>query len=209
MPRRHRKDCTSDSELADSNDDPFERQSGADFNYTTPESGSENDERSPSQYRKQMTEELADESIDEQQEMEEEEECAKGEVFDGDAYDKMVLSNSSGSEQMFAHFLNVTRKFTETLEDVRKQDLMESRSKNSHKSLDVDALQPPSRGRPQKFTPPRKASQFISASQEECGLEAESMTPQSSRTARTHLMETFREIRTKSKTDNTPEQINN
>ena len=125
-----------------------------------------------------------------------------------EALPRIVVPKNRASDQMVPKFLNVTRKFTETLEDVRKQDLMESRSKNSHKSLDFDALQPPSRGRPQKFTPPRKASQFISASQEECGLEAESMTPQSSRTARTHLMETFREIRTKSKTDNTPEHIN-
>ena len=89
-----------------------------------------------------------------------------------------------------------------------QQALMEARSKNSSKSLDFDALQPPSRGRQQKFTPPRKASQFISASPEECELEAESMTSQSSRTARTRLMERFREIGTKPMADNTPEQIN-
>ena len=94
MPRRHREDCTSDSssELADSNDDSFQRQTDADFDCTTPESGSENYEPSPSQYPKQMSEEPADELIDQQQEMDEEEECAKGEMFDGDAYDKMLLS---------------------------------------------------------------------------------------------------------------------
>ena len=59
----------------------------------------------------------------------EEEDCEIGEMFDGDAYDEMVLSKTRGSEQMFAQFLNVTCKFTETLEDLRKQELMVSRSK--------------------------------------------------------------------------------
>ena len=71
---------------------------------------------------------------------------------------------------MVAQFLNVTRQFTATLEDMRKQDLMQSRSKPSRKSLDFDSLQPPSRGRPHKFTPPRKASKLISASQENANL---------------------------------------
>ena len=110
---------------------------------------------------------------------------------------------------MVAQFLNVFCQFTATLEDMRKQDLMQSQSKPSRKSLDFDSLQPPSRGRPQKFTPPRKASQLISASPEECDFEAESMTSQSSRTARTRLMETFREIGTKSKSEFTSDQINN
>ena len=84
---------------------------------------------------------------------------------------------------------------------------MESRSKNSRKSLDFDSLQPPSRGRLYQFTPPRKTTKLISASPEECEFEAESMTSQSSRTARTRLMDKFREIGTKSKSENTPEQI--
>ena len=41
---------------------------------------------------------------------------------------------------MVAKFLNVTQKFTETLEDMRKQELMESRYKASRKSLDFDAF---------------------------------------------------------------------
>ena len=68
-------------------------------------------------------------------------------MFDGDAYDKMVLSKTRGSKQMFAQFLNVTRKFTETLEDLRKQELMVSCSKTASKSLDYDEMQKPSRGR--------------------------------------------------------------
>ena len=63
MPRRHREDCTSDSELADSNDDPFDQQTDADFDYTTPESGSDNDEPTQSQYRNEMAMQAADQSI--------------------------------------------------------------------------------------------------------------------------------------------------
>ena len=85
MPRRHCEDFTSDSELADSNDDPFEGQTDADFDGTTPESGSDNEEHSPSQYRKEMAEDPADESIDQKLEREEDEESDMPEMFDGDA----------------------------------------------------------------------------------------------------------------------------
>ena len=108
---------------------------------------------------------------------------------------------------MVAQFLNVTRQFTATLEDMRKQDLMQSRGKPSRKSLDFDSLQPPSRARPQKFTPPYKGPKLISASPEDFDFDAQSMTSQSSRTARTRLMAQFREIGTRSKSDFTPEQI--
>ena len=73
----------------------------------------------------------ADESNDEKLEREEEEECEISEMFDGDAYDKMVNSKKSGSEQMFAQFLNVTRQFTATLEDMCKKKLMVARSKTA------------------------------------------------------------------------------
>ena len=162
MPRRHREDCTSDSELADSNDDPFEWQTDADFEYPTPVvSGIENGEPSLSQYRNEMAIHAADQSNSEKSEREEEEVCEIGKIFDGDAYDVMVLSKTSGSEQTVAQFLNVTCKFTETLEDLRKQELMVSRSKTARKSLDYDEMQPPSRGRQQQFTPPRKGAQLI------------------------------------------------
>ena len=64
MPRRHRDDCTSDSELADSNDDPFERETDADCDYTTPESGCDNEEPSQSQYQNAMAMQAADQSND-------------------------------------------------------------------------------------------------------------------------------------------------
>ena len=66
MPRRFREDFTSDSELADSNEDPFERETSADFDHTTPVSGSDNEEPSPSQYRKEMAEEPCDQLVERQ-----------------------------------------------------------------------------------------------------------------------------------------------
>ena len=128
-------------------------------------------------------------------------------LCDGDALDAMFHAQKRGSQQMVAQFLNVTRQFTATLEDMRKQDLMQSRGNLSRKSLDFDSLQPPSRARPQKFTPPYKGSKLISASPEDFDFDAQSMTSQSSRTARTRLMAQFREIGTRSKSESTPEQI--
>ena len=186
MPRRPREDCTSDSELADSIEDPFDRETESDFDHPTQVSDSDNDEPSPSQYRNEMAMRAADESINDKSEREEDVECQIGEMLDGYAYDRMVNSKKSGSEQMFAQFLNVTCKFTETLEDLRKQELMVSRSKTACISLDYDKMQPPSCGRQQQFTPQRKGAQLISASPDD--FEAEFMTSQS-QTARTRLTE--------------------
>ena len=108
---------------------------------------------------------------------------------------------------MVAQFLNVTRQFTATLEDMRKQDLMQSRGNLSRKSLDFDSLQPPHRVRPQKFTPPYKSSKLISASPEDFDFDARSMTSQSSRTARTRLMAPFREIGTRLKVEFNADEI--
>ena len=104
--------------------------------------------------------------------------------------DRIVAPKNRASDQMVAKLLNVTRKFTETLEDrdMRKQELIESSSKTSCKSLDFDDLLPPFRGRRQQFTPLRMAVQLISASQDDFELEADSMTSQSSRTTCTRLM---------------------
>ena len=137
----------------------------------------------------------ADESIDDKSEREEDEDCEIVEMCDGDAYDRMVNSKNRGSQPMVAQFLNAARKFTEKLEDLRKQELMGGRGKTACKSLDYDEMQPPSRGRPQKFTPPRRATQLISASPDDCEFEADSMTSQSSRTARTRLTEKFEVVR--------------
>ena len=109
---------------------------------------------------------------------------------------------------MVEQFLNVTRQFTATLEDMRKNELMDARSKSARKSLNYDEMQPPSRGRPQQFTPPRKGTQLISASPEDFDFEAESMTSQSSRTARTRLTEKIDIVRIFSKTEFTLDQIN-
>ena len=92
MPCRHCEDFTSNSELADSTLDPFEQQSETELDNPTPVSLSDNDEPSPSQYRKEMAMQSAEDSIDEKYEMVEQEECKTDEMFDGDAYDSMVLS---------------------------------------------------------------------------------------------------------------------
>ena len=118
------------------------------------------------------------------------------------------IPKNRGSQPMVAHFLNAARKFTETLEDQCKQELMGGRGKTACKSLDYDEMQLPYRGRPQQFTPPRKGTQLISASQEDFDLEADSMKSQSSRTARTRLMKKIDVIRIKSKSEFTNEQIN-
>ena len=101
MPRRHRDDCTSDSELADSNEDPFERETDADFDYTTPESGCDNKEPSQSRYRNSMAMQAADQSNDDQSERDEDEECSMREMFSGDAYDRVVNSKNRGSQHQW------------------------------------------------------------------------------------------------------------
>ncbi len=62
---------------------------------------------------------------------------------------------------MVANLLNATGKFTETLEDMRKQELMESRCKASRKHLDFDEIQVPPRARRQVATPERKSAQSL------------------------------------------------
>ncbi len=69
MPRRYCEDFTSDTELADSNVNPFEEQSETESGHPIPVSLSDNDEPSPRQYQKKRSE--ADESIDAKSAMEE------------------------------------------------------------------------------------------------------------------------------------------
>jgi hypothetical protein len=86
MPLVENEDCSSDSELADSRIDPFVRQMDADFDYPTPQdSGSDIDDDSPSQYQKSMAVQPADESSNEEAEMEEHEQSEFIEYVDGDA----------------------------------------------------------------------------------------------------------------------------
>jgi hypothetical protein len=61
--------------------------------------------------------------------MDGQEDSKLGEMMEGDEHDRMVWAKKGGSNQMIAQFINVTPKLTETLEDVRKQGFMESRSK--------------------------------------------------------------------------------
>ena len=75
MPRRYFEEFTSDSELADSNVDPFEGQSGTESGNPIPVSLSVNDEPSPRQYRKVRSKAVADQSIDAKLAMEDDEDC--------------------------------------------------------------------------------------------------------------------------------------
>jgi hypothetical protein len=141
MLRVRNEDCSSDSELADSKIDPFERQTDADFDYLTPkDSGCDIDYASPSQYRKSMAEQPADKSSDEEVEMEEQEESEAIEYVDGDAHDRMVQAQTRGAEGVLAKFLDVTREFKATLEDKRKEELMQSPGINPRKFLAFDDL---------------------------------------------------------------------
>jgi hypothetical protein len=165
MPRVQNEACSSDSELADSRIDPFEQQTDADFDYPTPQdSGSDNDDASPSQYRKSMAEQSADESSDEQAEMEQQEES------ESEAHGRMVQAQTRGAGAVLAKFLDVSRQFTATLEDMYKQELMQSRGSKPRKSLAFDDLLPPSRGQLQQFTPPRKALDMIAATPDSVNL---------------------------------------
>jgi hypothetical protein len=76
---------------------------------------------------------------------------------------RIVAPTNRASNQMVANFLNVTRKFTVTLEYIHKQELMQSRSKVSLKSLDFDSIQAPFRASRQEFTPPRMPAQSNNA----------------------------------------------
>ncbi len=143
MPRRYCEYFTSDSELADSNVDPFEEQSETESgnpNYPIPDSLSVDDEPSPRQYRKERSQAVANESIDAKSAMEEDKDCEIIEMYEEKAPERFVAPMNRLSDEMVANFLKVTRKFTRTfkLEDMRKQELMQSRLKSSRKSLDFD-----------------------------------------------------------------------
>jgi hypothetical protein len=77
--------------------------------------------------------------------MEEDKDCKIIEVYEEKAPGIFVAPMKCASDKMVAKFLNVTRKFTETLEDMRKQELMQSRIKSSRKSLDFDDVHTHSR----------------------------------------------------------------
>ena len=128
----------SDSELADSNVDPFEGQSETESGNPIPISLSVNNEPSPRQYRKKRSEAAADESIDAKSAMDEDEDCEIIEMHVEKAPERFVAPMKRASDKMVANFLNVARKFTETLEDMRKQALMQSRVKTSRKFFDFD-----------------------------------------------------------------------
>ena len=135
MPRRHREDCTSDSELADSTIDPFEQQSETEVDIPTLVNLSDSDARL---YRKEMAKATAAPSNDRKSKKEDSDDCEIIEMEERNALQRNAESKSRSSDQMIAIFLNATRKLTETLEGMRRQELMQSRRKASRKSLDFD-----------------------------------------------------------------------
>ncbi len=159
MPRRYYEDVTSDSELADSNVDPFEEKSETESGNPIPVSPSDNDEPSPRQYRKKRYKAAAYESIDAKSAMDEDEDCEIIEMYEEKAPERFVAPMKRASDKMVANFLNVARKFAETSEDMRKQALMQSRVKTSRKFFDFDDVHSPSRVRRQQPAPQRKPAQ--------------------------------------------------
>ena len=156
MPRRHCEDFTSDSELADSTIDPFEQQSETKLDIPTHVSLSNSDAPSPSLYRKERAKSSAAPPNDQKSEKEDSEDCEIIEMKERKATQRTDSSKSRSSDQMVANFLNATRKFTDTLEDMHRQDLMQSRRKASRKSLDFDEFEFYSRVRRQETTPQRR-----------------------------------------------------
>ena len=156
MPRRFREDFTSDSELADSTIDPFEQQSETELDHPTPISLSDSDAPSPSLYRKERAKAAAAPPIDQKSEKEESDDCEIIEIEERKAPQRIVASKNRATDQVVTNFLNATRQFTDTLEDLRREDLMLSRRKFSRKSLDFEDVQTPSRVQRQETIPPRR-----------------------------------------------------
>ena len=91
MLRQYCEDFTSDSELADSNVDPFEEQSETESGNPIPVSLSDNDEPSPLQYRKERSEAAAYESIVAKSAMEEDYDCEIIEMYGEKAPERLVV----------------------------------------------------------------------------------------------------------------------
>ena len=81
--------------------------------------------------------------------MEEDEDCKIIEMYEEKAPERFVAPMKRASNKMVSNFLNVARKFTETLEDMCKQALMQSRVKTSRNCFYFDDVHTPSRVRRQ------------------------------------------------------------
>ena len=92
---------------------------------------------------------------DRKSEKEDSDDCEIIEKKERKAPRRIVASKSRATDQVVVYFLNATRQFTDTLEDMRREELIQSRGKASRKSLDFEDLQAPSRVHRQETTPPR------------------------------------------------------
>ena len=160
MPRRYREDITSYSELADSTIDPFEQQSETELDNPTPVSLRNSDAPSPSLYRKERAKAAAASPNVQKSEKDDSEDCEIIEMEEIKAQQRIVASKIRATDQVLSNFLNATRQFADTLEDLRREDLMSSRRKFSRKSLDFEDVQTPSRVQRQETTPPRRPVQL-------------------------------------------------
>ncbi len=75
--------------------------------------------------------------------MEEEDDCKIIEMYEEEAPERLFTPKNRASYKMVAKFLNVTLKIAKTLEDMRKQELMDSFCNTSCKSLDFHDLHTP------------------------------------------------------------------
>jgi hypothetical protein len=82
-----------------------------------PASLSDNDQPSPLQYQKERSAAAAGEPFDDKSAMEEEDDCEMIGMYEEEVPERFVAPITRASNKMLANFINVTRKFTETLED--------------------------------------------------------------------------------------------
>jgi hypothetical protein len=73
------------------------------------------------------------------------EDCEIIEMYEEQASERFVAPMNRASYKKVANVLNVTRNFTESLEDMRKQGMMQSCLKTSRRFLDFDGVHTPSR----------------------------------------------------------------
>ena len=135
--------------------------------------------------------------FEEQEEMEEED------------IDESQQSMSRAQDDIFSKFLNMTKQFTELVEDTRKQQLMLRNLKSSGKTLPVDCEVTIDRSQAAPFTPPRRAPVSVYPTQMayDYDFERDSLSSQSTR-QRAQLQEKMKVVAVKLKKDYTPAQFN-
>ena len=201
---------SSSSDSDGSSQDPFAIPPTDGFKIPSPvELSSDEEDASPSQYRKAQMASLRSNGSD--NDATEDEDSDDQEIGDDrePESDKEHRPKSGPTQQMFSEFLNMSRKFTEFMEDTRKEHLINSR-KSAKQSLAFDSPPPKqSKYRHEKFTPPRHARELISATQydDDEEMERDSLSSSQTGSTRIRLQERWRVVGTKSKATVSPEEI--